>query len=482
MFCNINKLYLYEQCRTPIFTTNNNRFILIPMKLNPIKRSCGIVCGAMALLLSNLPTFAQTVNDADRHAIVTKLGDRLVEVYPFPEISAKYKAALTKFEAEGRYNNLSESELASRLTEDLRKTHKDVHLRVSRSVPNTGPRGPQGPSNSDQRANYGYKKVEIDGATSTAYIQIPGPFLASQEAFEMAASSMGMAAYSKYVILDIRSNGGGSGHMGRFLASYFYGAGREQYYLNGFYKDRKHDEQEWTYSYVPGKRMPNAKVYILVNRGTASASEGLAYAMQKLKRATIVGDTTAGAGIAGGNVSLGNNLQVFMPIKMVVGPNSTEGWEGTGVYPDVATGKEDALEATRKLILKDIIQNSVDTVQKAAAQWVIDNDALATNTAVNLKSKYSELIGKYTNNITVTYEKGALLWNRVEPGKPVESYPMKELKTDVLVIPGLNANIGANVSRVYINRDAKGKMVSVTRKTLLGNGTISAGTGPLTKL
>lgn len=441
-----------------------------------------LLCATIVLTLSTLPTLAQTISDADSHEVVTKLGDRLVAVYPFPEISAKYKAALTKFEAEGHYKNLTEQELAAKLTEDLRKTHKDVHLRVSRSV-NTGQRRGGGPQvNTDAKSNYGFKKVEVDGATSTAYVEIPGPFLGSQEAFEMAAASMGMAAYSKYIILDVRHNPGGTGQMGRFLASYFYNPGREQFYLNGFYKDRKRDEQEWTYAYTPGKHMPDAKVYILTGRGTGSASEGFAYAMQKLKRATIVGDTSAGAGIAGGNVQLGHNLQAFVPIKMVVGPNDNVGWEGIGVIPDVLTGKEDALVATRKLILQDILKTSTDSVQKAAAQWVIDNDGIGANATVNMKSKYGSLVGKYTSNITITSVKGDLLWNRVEPGKPVESYVLKEVKPDVLVITDLNANIGPNVSRVYINRDAQGKIESLTRKTLLGNGTISATPQPIKKI
>jgi len=461
------------------------------MKSTSIKRSGRVLYTAMALLLISLPSFAQTVNDADRHEIVTKLADRLVNVYPFPEISAKYKEDLLKNEAAGHYNNLTEQELAAKLTADMRKTHKDVHLRVSRNEATyksmTEPRSRRGGNrgaddNSDQRANYGFKRVEVDGATSTAYVEIPGPFLGSQEAFEMAAASMNMCAYSKYVILDVRHNPGGTGQMGRFLASYFYNPGREQFYLNGFYKDRKRDEQEWTYAYTPGKHMPDAKVYILTGRGTGSASEGFAYAMQKLKRATIVGDTSAGAGIAGGNVALKNNLVAFVPIKMVVGPNDNVGWEGIGVIPDVQTGKEDALAATRKLILQDILKNSTDTIQQVSAQWILDNDGIAAIAAVNMKNKYGELVGKYTNDVTITYTKGDLLWNRIEAGKMVESHVLKEVKPDVLVVTGLNANIGPNVSRVYINRDAKGKIESLTRKTLLGNGRISASGQPLKRI
>ncbi|WP_214073846.1 S41 family peptidase [Mucilaginibacter sp. dw_454] len=461
------------------------------MKSNPTKQYCVALCIGVLLLVCNLPSFSQTVSDADRHEIVTKLADRLVEVYPFPEISAKYKEDLLKNEADGHYNNLTEEELAAKLTADMRKTHKDVHLRVSRNEASyksmTEPRERRSirataEDNSNERANYGFKRVEIDGATSTAYVEIPGPFLGSQEAFDMAAASMNMCAYSKYVILDVRHNPGGTGQMGRFLASYFYPTGREQFYLNGFYKDRKQDEQEWTYSYVPGRHMPDAKVYILTGRGTGSASEGFAYAMQQLKRATIVGDTSAGAGIAGSNVALKDNLVAFVPLKMVVGPHDNTGWEGVGVVPNVEIGKDDALAATHKLILKDILENSTDTVQKAAAQWMIDDGNIPANAAVNMKSKYGDLVGKYTSNITITYVKGDLLWNRTEPGKPVESYVMKEVKPDVLVITGLNANIGPNASRVYIHRDAAGKMESLTRKTLLGNGIISAAGQPLKKV
>jgi len=304
---------------------------------------------------------AQTIADTDVHDVVLTLADKLTEVYPFPEISAQYKKGLIKNEKSGGYKGLSEDSLAAKLTADLRKIHKDVHLRIMRNEDMfkrmITPRGKQKGDDPElgrmKKQNYGFKGVEIDGETSTAYVNIPGPFWGTQESFEMAAAAMNMASHSKHVILDIRHNPGGTGHMGRFIASYFYHPGEEKFYLNGFYKDRKMDEQEWTYSYVPGRRNPDAKVYILVGPGTGSASEGLAFAMQKLGRATIVGDTTAGAGIAGTFIPLKNNLIAFVPFKMVIAPNSTEGWEGTGVIPDILAKDEDALEVARKMIKED---------------------------------------------------------------------------------------------------------------------------------
>lgn len=331
---------------------------MMKIRSSIFKHAC---CVALAVSFASVAIHAQTVNESDTHEIITNLTDRLVDAYPFPEISSKYQAGLLENEKAGKYKDLSAEALAKQLTEDLRAIHKDVHLHVSFRKPapeqeGAGPgpeRGRRSRGNDRRARGFGFKSVELNGEKSTAYLDIPGPFIASEESFEAAAAAMTLSAHSKYVILDIRQNPGGTGHMGRFIASYFLPTGDERFYLNGFHKDRSMDDQEWTYSFVPGRRNPEAKVYILIGPDTGSASEGLAYAMQKMGRATIVGHPSAGAGIAGSSVPLKNGLSAFIPVKMVVGPRSMEGWEGTGVIPDVAAGDEDALDVARKLIDED---------------------------------------------------------------------------------------------------------------------------------
>lgn len=321
-------------------------------------------CVALAALFTSVSLHAQTVSESDTHEIVSGLADQLVDAYPFPEISSKYQKALLENEKAGKYKELSAEALAKQLTQDLRETHKDVHLNViyRKPPPEQASPAPDAPSrprgnngrNRPRPEHFGFKNVELNSEKSTAYLDIPGPFMASEESFEAASAAMTLSAHSKYVILDIRRNPGGTGHMGRFIASYFFPTGQERFYLNGFHKDRSMDDQEWTYSFVPGRRNPDAKVYILIGPDTGSASEGLAYAMQKMGRATIVGHPSAGAGIAGSMVPLKNGLSAFIPVKMVVAPRSMEGWEGTGVIPDVSADKEDALDVARKLIDEDL--------------------------------------------------------------------------------------------------------------------------------
>jgi hypothetical protein len=424
--------------------------------------------------------YAQSVSKADVQDIVEKLTTALTDQYPFPEISAKYHDALLKNERDGKYLNLTEQKLANQLTADLQQVHKDVHLHVLRNESQykslTSPEAASSNRASEleqlQRKNYGFRNVDLDPLSSVAYINIPGGFHATQEAFDMAAAAMNMAAYSKYVILDVRANGGGSGQMGRFLASYFYNAGDEQFYLNGFYKNRLRDEQEWTYAYVPGKRNPAAKVYILIGPGTGSAAEGFAYAMQKLHRATIVGEASAGAGIAGSFKPLKDNLVVFLPFKMVVGPNSQVGWEGTGVLPDSVTAGKDALAETRQFVWQDIIKNSSDSSLKASVQWQLEDSKVNLNNKPGLMKRYGNLAGKYDDTHLVVVHQGKFFWQIADPGKPNREFEMREVMPDVFTIVDLNKAYGTNSSRLYIMRTADGKLSSLTEKILLPNGTI----------
>ena len=414
------------------------------------------------------PANAQKMTDRDADFIVLVIGNNLRDNYPFVDISAKYVADLEQKMAAGRYHNLSEDELAQRVNEDLQKVHIDRHLHVYKNV--VSGQQNSAPAVSWEVAlkeiNYGFQGVDLDRITSTAYVNVPGPMYAVQETFEMAASAMNMSAHSKYVIIDLRENPGGSGHICRFMASYFYNVGDEKYYLYGFHKNKAQDEQEWTYSFVPGKRNPDAKLYILTSRHTASASEGMAYGLQKLGRAVIVGDTTAGAGIAGSDIEIKGALRMFLPVKMIVQPHSTIGWEGTGVYPDVLADKEDALVKTKQLILKDIISTNPSNQKKETAQWLLDNYTTFVGT------NYSTFPGKYSDDIAITKTDTGFVWNKTVSGQPARSLVLKELKQDVFGVVGYHPELIPNSCRIYIHRNEHGKIDGLTMKELMGNGSI----------
>jgi len=300
--------------------------------------SSAVVAGMFgAVAIGQTTSQGPALQDGEIAAVTASLGKALQDRYPFPEISAQWSKMLAEKTSSGAYKGMSACGMDKKLTEDLQAVHKDVHLRViCNEAKEEREKRSQRP-NGEQK-DFGFEKVELDPETETAYIQSKGGWSSAQGTYEAAIASMNLAAHSKYIIIDLRDNGGGTGTVGRLLGSYLYKVGDEKYYLYGFEKDRTHDQQEWTYAYMPGPHMPDAKVYVLVNHKTASATEGFAYAMQKLKRVTIVGETTAGAGIAGGFAKLGSGTEwAFVPSKMIVAPHTEAGWEAVGVTPDVVT-------------------------------------------------------------------------------------------------------------------------------------------------
>jgi len=97
------------------------------------------------------------------------------------------------------------------------------------------------------------------------------------------------------------------------------------------------------------RRLQTAPVYYLTSRRTASAAEHLALAFKRTHRATLIGETTRGAGHYGGLMPLGERFAVFVPVGRTYDPDTGWDWEGKGVAPDVATGADEALdEALRR--------------------------------------------------------------------------------------------------------------------------------------
>ena len=97
----------------------------------------------------------------------------------------------------------------------------------------------------------------------------------------------------------------------------------------------------WSLPVVPGIRMAGRPLYVLTSRRTASAAEMFAYGARRLGIATLVGETTAGAGQGGMTYSVGEGITLFSPERRVLtGP----GWEGAGVTPDLAVPADQALE------------------------------------------------------------------------------------------------------------------------------------------
>jgi C-terminal processing protease CtpA/Prc len=116
------------------------------------------------------------------------------------------------------------------------------------------------------------------------------------------------------------------------------------------------------------------KLYILTSRQTLSAAEAFAYDLKHLGRATIIGETTAGAAHPTEEHRFPDlNIAVSIPYGRPISPITGTNWEGTGVEPHIQVPAEDALGAAHLEALKALILVTNNEEYKANLQSVIQN-------------------------------------------------------------------------------------------------------------
>lgn len=140
------------------------------------------------------------------------------------------------------------------------------------------------------------EKITLKSATGKmlendiAYIQVTT--FGSKTTPELLATLKDLMAQSpKGIILDLRNNGGGFLQTAVEVTSQFIGDGVVLYEEYG-------DKSRTTYDVIPGGMATNTKIpmVVLINEGSASASEIVAGALQDTKRAQLVGVTSYGKG------------------------------------------------------------------------------------------------------------------------------------------------------------------------------------------
>ncbi len=137
---------------------------------------------------------------------------------------------------------------------------------------------------------------------------------------------------AKAMILDIRYNGGGYVNQCQQIAELFVPKG---VLVTLKYKNQPSDVYQTTGN---GLGMP---LFVLVNKGSASASEILAGAIQDRKSGTLIGETTFGKGLVQGAFSLKDGSVIKLTTAEYLTP-SGRSINGAGLEPDVKVSGDDA--------------------------------------------------------------------------------------------------------------------------------------------
>ena len=145
------------------------------------------------------------------------------------------------------------------------------------------------------------------------------------------------------LIFDFRDNIGGTSEMVSLIASYLFD--HPEYMFD---PRRVPTPQSWRSSPVSGSRLVNKPVYILTSHTTISGPEQFTYDLKMLKRATIVGEVTAGGAHAGVFHRIDDQYGVFVPESRAVNPYAQTDWEAVGIQPDIQVPAANALRTDLK--------------------------------------------------------------------------------------------------------------------------------------
>jgi carboxyl-terminal processing protease len=226
-----------------------------------------------------------------------------------------------------------------------------------------GPEGTEvslGIERGDARLDFTLTREEIDLPNLQAklrpddlgYIQLFGFARgAGNEVRDQVAEMIDLGAEG--IVLDLRNNGGGLFSEAVEVASVFIEEGDVVIY-------REAPERDTTYE-AEGDAFEDVPLVVLVNEGTASASEIVAGALQDQERATLIGTTTYGKGSVQEVVRLRDASALKLTTAAYLTPEGRD-INGKGIAPDVEVA--DVLEQKDRAveILKGIII-SIDGAQ-----------------------------------------------------------------------------------------------------------------------
>lgn len=129
------------------------------------------------------------------------------------------------------------------------------------------------------------------------------------------------------LVLDLRNNPGGLLQQAVEVADFFLNEG-----LIVYTQGRDKSQVDKKFASVPGTQ-PNYPIVVLINGGSASASEIVAGALQDQKRATVVGTQSFGKGSVQNVIPLEDGSGIKLTVALYYTPNGRT-IQGLGITPD----------------------------------------------------------------------------------------------------------------------------------------------------
>lgn len=419
---------------------------------------------ALALWL----VLAGAAQAAEPRVVVDRIADQIAARYFDAGKGARLAAALKAEAAKGAYDRYAAPlDLAQALTVRLKPedTHFLVTWAADAPAPPSGPASaglqppgrPPGAEEQARRKNYGFRGVEVaPGNVAVITLASFAHFETDGDPAKAAAdAAMALTAGADAVVFDLRDNGGGSPAMVGYLVGHFVPEGAKIY---NTFRTRGPDRHEDPIEPPKAGRRLDTPLYVLVSGRTASAAESFAYTLQSAKRATIVGEASAGGANPGALAPVGDGFSLFVSGGSPVNPITGRNWEGTGVVPDVAARSGEALVRAQQLALKRVAEGPGSTATKADAAWALE--ALGPGLALDARTLADYAGGYGVRGVTVDGGRLAVSHDRRPPLR------LKPLSKDTFAVDGAAVPI-----RIAFERDAAGRITGMLQSTSDGRAT-----------
>jgi C-terminal processing protease CtpA/Prc len=278
--------------------------------------------------------------------VLKKIGQLLRDNYVLEDVGQACAEFLEEQIEDENYADITHPrEFARKITSDLREIHNDQHIRIQ-TIPPEDKRIEKNvkldfflQTRGIIKANMGFKEVTImDG--NVGYINLHS-FEPYELAWDKALIALHFVENSDAIIIDLRSNVGGNPTMVQFMCSYFFD---QPVHLNNIYWRRgDYTEEFWSMDSIGINKRPDVPVFILTSSKTFSAGEEFANDLKTTKRATLIGEKTAGGANPGYTFSINKSFNIFIPTGRYINPVTKTNWEGTGVEPDIKVRQSKAL-------------------------------------------------------------------------------------------------------------------------------------------
>ncbi|AKU15577.1 S41 family peptidase [Luteipulveratus mongoliensis] len=239
----------------------------------------------------------------------------------------------------------SRVDLAGELTRRLQITNNDRHMRVRHC-----PDGPLGDISGDAyeqrweqeaRTNSGGIE-EVRRITDSSGLMKIAPYTSPVHlARPYVEAAFTLLGHVEHLVIDLREGHGGTPETIALICSYL--LGREPVHLMDVLSRNEPPRHYWT-SPMAGRLGDDVRIDVLTSATTFSGCEELAYNLQAVGRATLIGETTGGGAHPVGAFALAGDLEATIPVARARNAITGTNWEQVGVVPDVPCAATDALD------------------------------------------------------------------------------------------------------------------------------------------